>query len=84
MSCFVGIINEQWPPQVNLAECIARGQLEVPLRVVKERVSLNEWYQSLTPGGRRIYGFLDPEVRIFRPYVPTMQTRLEVFNVFIH
>ena len=41
---------------------------------------MNEWYQSLTPGGRRIYGFLDPEVRIFRPYVPTLETRLAVFN----
>ena len=80
MSRFIGIVSEQWTPQVNLVESIAMGQLEVPLHIAKERVSLNEWYQSLTPGGRRIYGFLDPEVRIFRPYVPTMQTRLEVFN----
>ena len=60
MSRFVGVINEQWTPQVNLVEGIARGQLEVPLHVAKERVSLNEWYQLLTPGRRRIYGFLDP------------------------
>ena len=48
--------------------------------MAKERVSLNEWYQILTAEGRRIYGFLDPEIRIFRSYVLTLETRLAVFN----
>ena len=80
MSHFVSVVSEQWVPQVNLVESIAMCLLQVPLHIAKERVSLNEWYQSLTPGGRRIYGFLNPEVRILRSYVPTMQTWLAVFN----
>ena len=72
MSRFVGVVENQWTPQITLIEEVAMEQIRVPFSVAKERVSLNEWYRSLTPEGRRIYGFLDPEVRIFRPYVPTL------------